>query len=106
MYQYWPRRSLYEGGISSRGPSFGRATHTHKLHTQVLGRLYGGGQRLPSTIVFSIGLSLPTAVVWVAFPAVRQRVPPLYIVSLTAKINMAPLYPGSITKKERGDERF
>ena len=33
--------------------------HT-QLHTQVLGILCGGGQGLPSTIVFLLGLSLPT----------------------------------------------
>ena len=27
------------------GPSFGRATHTYKLHTQVQGKLYGSGQQ-------------------------------------------------------------
>ena len=31
--RYCPVRSLYVAGISSRGPSFGQATHTHKLHT-------------------------------------------------------------------------
>jgi len=37
---YWPRHCLYEGGISSRDPSFCRATYTHKLHTHVLGCLF------------------------------------------------------------------
>ena len=37
--------------------------HT-QLHTQVLGRLCGGGQGLPSTIVFLLGLSLPATMVW------------------------------------------
>ena len=32
-HTFWPRHTLYEGGISSKGPSFGRATHTNKLHT-------------------------------------------------------------------------
>ena len=46
----------------------GAPPHSHtQLHTQVLGRLCGSGQGLPSTIVFSLGLSLPTAVVWSGF---------------------------------------
>jgi len=38
-----PGRSLYEGGISSRGLSLGQAFHTHKAYTQVLGSLHIGG---------------------------------------------------------------
>ena len=73
-HTYWLGRSLYEGGISSRGPSFGRATHTHKLDTQVLGSLSGSGQGLLATIPFLpvYCYSLP----WFGwcFPAMGQRV--------------------------------
>ena len=34
------------------------------LHTQLRTLYHGGGQGLPSTIVFACGLSLPIAVVW------------------------------------------
>ena len=45
----------------------GAPLHSHtQLHTQGLGRLCSIGQGLPSTIVFSLGLSLPYAVVWAA----------------------------------------
>ena len=43
-HTYWPGRSFYEVGISSRGPSFGGATHTHKLHMQGLGIIHGSGR--------------------------------------------------------------
>jgi len=56
-----PGCSLYAGGGVLRGP------HSHKLHMLVLRRLYGGMQGLPATIFFTLGLSLPVAVVWVAF---------------------------------------
>ena len=42
----------------------GAPLHSHtQLHTQGLGRSCGGGQGLPSTIVFLLGLSLLIAVV-------------------------------------------
>ena len=45
----------------------GAPSHSHtQLHTQVLGRLCGGGQGLPSTIIFLLGLLIPAAVVWAA----------------------------------------
>jgi len=34
------------------------------LHTQLRTLYHGGGQRLPSTIVFARGLSLTVAMVW------------------------------------------
>ena len=40
--------------------------HT-QLHTQVLGSLCGGGQGLPSTIIFPLSLLLPATVMWAAF---------------------------------------
>ena len=46
----------------------GAPLHLHtQLHTQVLGHLCGGGQGLPSQIVFSLGLSLPAAMVCTVF---------------------------------------
>ena len=69
---YWPRRSLYVGGIVLRGPIPGRAPHTYKLHTQVLRTFHGCGQQWSSTIVFSFGLLLPTAVVWAVFGCTKE----------------------------------
>ena len=54
MYRHG--RYLYEGGMGTRGPS--TLTHTTSYTGTVLGRLCGGGQGLPSTIVFLLGLSL------------------------------------------------
>ena len=44
------------------------------LHTQLRTLYHGGGQRLPSTIVFACGLLLPVAVVWGTKYPVGQRV--------------------------------
>ena len=53
---YRPVGSLYVGGRGLGGPFPGRATHTHKINTQVLGSLHGS-LRTNLTIVFALGLA-------------------------------------------------
>ena len=51
-FTYRPGPCFHEGGMSSRGPSFGQDTHTHKLHMQGLGTIHGGGLICPLQLSF------------------------------------------------------
>ena len=48
----WPWRSLYVGVGVLGDPFPSQAPNTHKLHMQVLGRLYSGRQQWSATMVF------------------------------------------------------
>ena len=74
-FTYQPGCCFYEGGMSSRGPSFGRATHTNKLHRYTGTRDNTQWQvYMPATIVIACGLVHPLPWCGRCFPAVGQGV--------------------------------